>query len=160
MANQRGTYRFIHDEALNLANKGLTMHELGNASFFPKGLALDASARGYYGTLSHNLRAVYNFYLGYYDGNPASLNKLPPTDSAQRYVAALGGEAATLSIAKKGIRCRRLPLGRRAGQPRRVRQPQQRSSARLAGRCVRAIRLSGGGGHLAQRLLGVSPRTA
>lgn len=103
MANQRDTYRFIHDEALNQANKGLVMEEIGNASFFPKALAADASSRGYYGTLSHNLRAVYNFYLGYYDGNPASLNKLPPTDSAQRYVAALGGEAATLAIAKKAF---------------------------------------------------------
>ncbi len=103
MANQRDTYRFIHDEALNQANKGLTMDELGNASFFPKGLALDASSRGYYGTLSHNLRAVYNFYLGYYDGNPASLNKLPPTDSATRYVAAMGGEAATLAVAQKAF---------------------------------------------------------
>ncbi len=100
MANQRDTYRFVHDEALNLANKGQTMDEIGDAGFFPKGLATDASTRGYYGTLSHNLRAVYNFYLGYYDANPANLNRLPPTESAKRYVAAMGGEAAAMAKTK------------------------------------------------------------
>jgi alkyl sulfatase BDS1-like metallo-beta-lactamase superfamily hydrolase len=103
MANQRDTYRFVHDEALNLANKGQTMDEIGDAAFFPKGLAIDSGSRGYYGTLSHNLRAVYNFYLGYYDGSPASLNRLPPTESAKRYVAAMGGEAAALATARKAF---------------------------------------------------------
>ena len=103
MANQRDTYRFLHDEALNQANKGQTMDEIGDSAFFPKGLAADSSSRGYYGTLSHNLRAVYNFYLGYYDANPATLNRLPPTESAKRYVAAMGGEAAVLATAKKAF---------------------------------------------------------
>jgi len=103
MANQRDTYRFLHDEALNQANKGQTMDEVGDTSFFPKGLATDSSSRGYYGTLSHNLRAVYNFYLGFYDANPASLNRLPPTESAKRYVAAMGGESAALANARKAF---------------------------------------------------------
>ena len=103
MANQRDTYRFVHDEALNLANKGRTMDQIGDAAFFPKGLAADSSSRGYYGTLSHNLRAVYNFYLGFYDANPASLNRLPPAESAKRYVAAMGGEAAVLATARKAF---------------------------------------------------------
>lgn len=103
IANQRDTYRFIHDEALNLANKGQTMDGIGDAVFFPKGLASDSSSRGHYGTLSHNLRAVYNFYLGYYDANPANLNRLPPAESAKRYVAAMGGEAAVLAMARKAF---------------------------------------------------------
>lgn len=103
VANQRDTYRFLHDRALNLANQGETMPELANASFFPKGLAADASSRGYYGTLSHNLRAVYNFYLGYYDANPATLDPLLPTESAKRYVAAMGGEAAVVSLGRKAF---------------------------------------------------------
>ncbi len=103
MANQRDTYRFLHDEALNLANKGATLDEIGDAGFFPKGLNADASSRGYYGTLSHNLRAVYAFYLGYYDANPASLNRLPPVETAKRYVAAMGGEAAVLATARKAF---------------------------------------------------------
>ena len=103
VANQRDTYRFLHDRALNLANQGETMPELANASFFPKGLATDASSHGYYGTLSHNLRAVYNFYLGYYDANPATLDPLLPTESAKRYVAAMGGEAAVVALGRKAF---------------------------------------------------------
>ena len=103
VANQRDTYRFLHDRALNLANQGETMPELANASFFPKGLAADANSHGYYGTLSHNLRAVYNFYLGYYDANPATLDPLLPTESAKRYVAAMGGEAAVVALGRKAF---------------------------------------------------------
>lgn len=103
IATQRDTYRFVHDHAMNLANKGQTMDEIGDATFFPKALAADASARGYYGTLSHNLRGVYNFYLGYYDANPATLHRLPPADTAKRYVAAMGGEAAVLATAQKAF---------------------------------------------------------
>ena len=103
LANQRDTYRFLHDRALNLANQGKVMDELGSETFMPKALAADAASRGYYGTLSHNLRAVYNFYLGYYDGNPATLHRLPPVDSAKRYVAAMGGEAAVLAIGRKAF---------------------------------------------------------
>ena len=103
LANQRDTYRFIHDRALHLANQGLVMDELGSETFVPKSLAADAASRGYYGTLSHNLRAVYNFYLGYYDGNPATLHRLPPAESAKRYVAAMGGEAAALAAARKAF---------------------------------------------------------
>lgn len=103
MVKQRDTYRFIHDRAVHLANKGQVMDELGNDGFFPKGLGQDSASRGYYGTLSHNLRAVYNFYLGYYDANPASLNRLPPMESAKRYVAAMGGEAAVLANARQAF---------------------------------------------------------
>jgi alkyl sulfatase BDS1-like metallo-beta-lactamase superfamily hydrolase len=103
LANQRDTYRFLHDRALNLANQGQAKPELANAAFFPKALQADASSRGYYGTLSHNLRAVYDFYLGYYDANPATLAPLPRTDSAKRYVAAMGGEAAVLAVGRKAF---------------------------------------------------------
>ena len=103
LANQRDTYRFLHDRALHLANQGLVMDELGSDTFVPKALATDAASRGYYGTLSHNLRAVYNFYLGYYDGNPATLHRLPPADAARRYVAAMGGEAAVLATGRKAF---------------------------------------------------------
>ena len=65
--------------------------------------AADASSHGYYGTLSHNLRAVYNFYLGFYDGNPATLHRLPPADAAKRYVAAMGGEAAVIAVGRKAF---------------------------------------------------------
>jgi alkyl sulfatase BDS1-like metallo-beta-lactamase superfamily hydrolase len=101
LINQRDTYRFIHDEALHLANQGKTPSELGSATFFPRALKDDFSTHGYYGTLSHNLRAVYNFYLGWYDSNPATLNPLPREQSAARYVAAMGGAKALLAKAQK-----------------------------------------------------------
>ena len=103
LANQRDTYRFLHDRALNLANQGKTMPELANATFFPKGLMADAASHGYYGTLSHNLRAVYNFYLGFYDANPATLDPLLRVDTAKRYVAAMGGEAAVVANGRKAF---------------------------------------------------------
>jgi alkyl sulfatase BDS1-like metallo-beta-lactamase superfamily hydrolase len=103
LTNQRDTYRFIHDRALHLANKGQTKSEIGNADFFPRGLAADASSRGYYGSLSHNMRAVYNFYLGFYDANPATLDPLPRAEVARRYVAALGGEAAVLALGRQAF---------------------------------------------------------
>ena len=101
LVNQRDTYRFIHDEALHMANQGVTQADLGNATFFPRGLKDDFATHGYYGTLSHNLRAVYDFYLGWYDGNPATLNPLPRTENAKRYVEAMGGAKAVLAKAQK-----------------------------------------------------------
>jgi alkyl sulfatase BDS1-like metallo-beta-lactamase superfamily hydrolase len=103
LANQRDTYRFLHDRALHLANQGQTMDELGNAPFFPKELASDASTHGYYGTLSHNLRAVYSYYLGFYDANPATLHRLPRVETARRYVTAMGGEAAVIANGRKAF---------------------------------------------------------
>jgi alkyl sulfatase BDS1-like metallo-beta-lactamase superfamily hydrolase len=103
LANQRDTYRFLNDRALNLANRGETLKQIGNATFFPKGLSADASSHGYYGTLSHNLRAVYNYFLGFYDGNPATLDPLTPVESAKRYVAAMGGEANVLALGRKAV---------------------------------------------------------
>jgi alkyl sulfatase BDS1-like metallo-beta-lactamase superfamily hydrolase len=103
LSTQRDTYRFIHDRALNLANQGMTMTELSNEEFFPEGLAAEASSRGYYGTLSHNLRAVYQAYLGFYDANPATLDPLPRAEAAKRYVEAMGGEEAVLEAGREAF---------------------------------------------------------
>jgi alkyl sulfatase BDS1-like metallo-beta-lactamase superfamily hydrolase len=100
LANHRDLYRYIHDEALHQANQGVTMGDLGNATFMPKGLQQDLSTHGYYGTLSHNLRGVYDFYLGWYDANPATLQPLPRVDSARRHVAAMGGAGKMLAQAR------------------------------------------------------------
>lgn len=100
LRNQRDMYRFIHDHALFLANQGKKMGDLANEGFFPSGLQQDFSCHGYYGTLSHNLRGVYSFYLGFYDGNPATLHPLTPTESAQRYVEAVGGQTEVVRKAR------------------------------------------------------------
>ncbi len=96
LEHQRDMYRFLHDRTLNLANNGMTMQDLSSQSFYPKALQQDYATRGYYGSLSHNLRGVFNFYLGWYDGNPAQLDPLPRAESAQRFVTAIGGADAAL----------------------------------------------------------------
>lgn len=97
LERQRDLYRFIHDEALWLANHGYTMHEIADMLELPESLGHDFACRGSYGTLSHNIKAVYQFYLGWWDGNPATYNALPPSDSGARLVAMMGGADAVLS---------------------------------------------------------------
>ena len=99
--NYRDAFKYIHDQALHLANQGYTMDEIGNMVELPEALARNWATRGYYGSVSHNARAVYNFYLGYYDGNPADLNPYGPVDMGKRYVSALGGEEKVMQIARE-----------------------------------------------------------
>jgi alkyl sulfatase BDS1-like metallo-beta-lactamase superfamily hydrolase len=96
----RDTIRYIHDQTLRLANQGYTMDEIAEQLQLPAVLAENASSRGYYGTVGHNSKAVYNFYLGYFDGNPAHLNPLPPEDAAKKYVEFMGGPEETIRKAR------------------------------------------------------------
>ncbi len=91
MKIQRDLYKYLHDQTLHLANQGYTMLEIGEMFKLPKSLAGEFPNRGYYGTVSHNVRAVYNKYLGYFDGNPAHLNPLPPVAAGKKYVEFMGG---------------------------------------------------------------------
>lgn len=97
----RDTIKYIHDQTLHLANQGYTMNEIGNMIQLPPALANNWASRGYYGSVSHNARAVYNFYLGYFDGNPANLNPYGQVDMGKRYVKALGGSARTINLARE-----------------------------------------------------------
>ncbi|MBV8041056.1 alkyl sulfatase dimerization domain-containing protein [Pluralibacter sp.] len=97
----RDTIKYIHDQTLNLANQGYTMNEIGNMVKLPPVLENNWASRGYYGSVSHNARAVYNYYLGYFDGNPANLNPYGQVDMGKRYVKALGGSAHTISLAQE-----------------------------------------------------------
>ena len=99
MQQQQDMYKFIHDQTLRLANLGYTPREIAETLKLPKDLAKNFHVRGYYGTLSHNSKAVYQHYFGWYDGNPANLNPLPPEQSATRYVEFMGGSAAILQRA-------------------------------------------------------------
>jgi len=96
--SQRDTYKYMHDQTLRMANKGYTINEMPGLVSLPDTLVNTWSAHGYYGSLSHNVRAVYNFYLGYFDGNPSHLDPLPPADVATRYVAAIGGAEAVMAV--------------------------------------------------------------
>lgn len=99
MQQQQDMYRFIHDQTVRLANIGYTPREIAERLKLPASLAKNFHIRGYYGTLSHNSKAVYQHYFGWYDGNPAHLNPLPPVQSAIRYVEFMGGADALLAKA-------------------------------------------------------------
>ena len=100
LKKQRDTYKYIHDQSMRLANSGQTPREIAEELKLPESLRLTFSNRGYYGTLSHNAKAVYQHYFGWYDGNPANLNPLPPVDSAKRYVRFMGGAENVLKQAQ------------------------------------------------------------
>ena len=100
MKNQRDMYRYINDQTLRLANKGLTRDEIAANLALPDGLAKSWSSRGYYGSVSHDVKATYVFYLGWFNGNPATLDELPPVDAAKKYVHYMGGASAILEKAK------------------------------------------------------------
>ena len=83
LEQQRDLYKYVHDQTVRLMNQGMAPTEIAERMRLPAGLGQRWSARGYYGTLGHNAKAVYQRYLGWYDANPAELNPLPPVDAAQ-----------------------------------------------------------------------------
>ena len=96
----RDGFRFINDETLRLANHGFNATEIAEQVKFTPELDRHWAMRGYYGSLSHNVKATYTNYLGWFDGNPARLHALPPEDAAKRYVDFMGGASAALEKAQ------------------------------------------------------------
>jgi alkyl sulfatase BDS1-like metallo-beta-lactamase superfamily hydrolase len=94
LAKQRDLYKFLHDQTARLMNHGLRSADIAERLALPPELARSWHARGYYGTLSHNAKAVYQRYLGWYDANPANLQPLPPVERARKYVEYMGGAEA------------------------------------------------------------------
>ncbi|WP_085677034.1 MULTISPECIES: alkyl/aryl-sulfatase [unclassified Pseudomonas] len=102
LADQRDMYAFIDSQTLRLINRGLGPTEIAaELTTLPPRLASKWYSRDYYGSLSHNVRAVYQRYMGFYDGNPATLNPLPPSDAGAHYVKALGGAERVLTLARE-----------------------------------------------------------
>ncbi|MGW5751537.1 alkyl/aryl-sulfatase [Nocardia rhamnosiphila] len=97
LANQRDMYAYLHDQTLRLTNAGYTGPEIAERFEFPPELDKVWSNRGYYGSTSHNVKAIYQRYMGWYDGNPAHLWEHPPVALAQRYVADYGGIEALVA---------------------------------------------------------------
>ncbi|MFH8579028.1 MBL fold metallo-hydrolase [Streptomyces zaomyceticus] len=97
LAEQRDLYAYMHDQTLRMLNEGLTGPEIAERIELPPALAASWHARGYYGSLNHNAKAIYQRYLGWFDGNVAHLWEHPPTELARRYVAVAGGPAETLA---------------------------------------------------------------
>jgi alkyl sulfatase BDS1-like metallo-beta-lactamase superfamily hydrolase len=88
---QRDAYKFIHDQTVRQMNAGLTSPEIAEAMKLPKSLDDYLNVHGYYGTVKHNVKAVYQFYLGWFDAHPSNLDALPPVEAGKRYVALAGG---------------------------------------------------------------------
>ncbi len=97
----RDAFKYIHDQALHLANQGFTMVEIAEKLKLPPELQSNWATRGYYGSVSHNSKAVYNLYLGFFTGNPADLHPLPPADAAKKYVDYMGGADAVIAKAQQ-----------------------------------------------------------
>ncbi len=97
LALQRDLYAYLHDQTLRMLNKGMTGIEIAEEMVLPPALGNAWHARGYYGSVSHNVKAIYQRYMGWYDGNPAHLWQLVPVEAGKRYVAALGGADAVLA---------------------------------------------------------------
>ena len=104
LEGHRDNYRYLHDQTVRLMNQGLTQAEIAEAIAPPKAIADQWYNKGYYGTYSHNSKAVYQRYLGWYDAVPANLNPHPPVERAKRYVAAMGGAKKALAEARKAMK--------------------------------------------------------
>lgn len=103
LKKQRDLYAYIHDQTLRLINRGLTGREIAETLELPPSLAREWHCRGYYGSLSHNVKAVYQRYMGWFDGNPAHLWEHTPVESSRRYVEFMGGAEVVLARARRSF---------------------------------------------------------
>lgn len=100
ITKHRDVYKYTHDQSVRLINAGYTPREIAETVKLPKSLSSYFGTRGYYGDLRHNVKAVYQHYLGAYDGNPANLNPLPPQESAKHYLELIGGADKAVAAAQ------------------------------------------------------------
>ena len=100
LSQQRDLYSYLHDQTLRLINRGYVGAEIAEALQMPPVLEAAWHTHGYYGSVSHNVKAIYQRYMGWYDGNPAHLWQHPPVEAAHRYVAAMGGADAAFAVAR------------------------------------------------------------
>ncbi|MGS0682457.1 alkyl/aryl-sulfatase [Shewanella sp. 125m-7] len=103
LEKQRDTYKYIHDQSVRMLNAGLTPAEIAEQIQMPPSLSNTFATRGYYGTVKHNAKAVYQAYLGWYDANPVNLDRLPATASSIRYVELMGGADKIIAAVNKAI---------------------------------------------------------
>lgn len=103
LAKHRDVYAYLHDQTVRLMNQGLTGDEIAARLKLPPALEQEWYDRPYYGSLSFNARAVYQFYMGWYDANPVHLAPAPPAETGRRYVAAMGGAAKVRAMAQQAF---------------------------------------------------------
>ncbi len=100
LSTQRDLYAYLHDQTLRMLNQGMTGTEIAEAITLPPALENAWSTHGYYGSVSHNVKAIYQRYMGWFDGNPAHLWQHPPVEQARRYVEFMGGPDAVVEKAR------------------------------------------------------------
>ena len=98
---QRDLYAYLHDQTLRMINEGYTGIEAAELMVMPPALERAWHTHGYYGSVSHNVKAIYQRYIGWFDGNPATLWQHPPAESSFRYVDCMGGPAAVIARAEE-----------------------------------------------------------
>jgi len=103
MKKHRDVFRYIHDQTIRMVNAGMKPDAIADTLKLPKSLEDTFAIRGYYGTVRHNARAVYQNYVGWFDGNPATLDALPRTDAAKRYVELMGGIDEVVAAAQSAF---------------------------------------------------------
>jgi len=103
LSSQRDSYKYLHDQSVRMMNDGLTGPEIAQQIKLPDSLAKRWFNRPYYGVLSFNAQAVYQRYMGWYDGNPVNLNEIPPEQAGRRYVEALGGAGRVLALGRNAF---------------------------------------------------------
>jgi alkyl sulfatase BDS1-like metallo-beta-lactamase superfamily hydrolase len=103
LEGHRDNYRYLHDQTIRMMNQGMTQAEIAEAIKAPAAIANQWYNKGYYGTYSHNSKAVYQRYLGWYDAVPANLNPHPPSERAKRLVADMGGAKKLIAAAKRAM---------------------------------------------------------
>ena len=101
LANQRDLYEYLNDQTLRMLNHGYTGIEIAEMLQLPESLNQQWYTHGYYGTVSHNVKAIYQRYIGWYDGNPANLHALPPEEAGARFVEYMGGADAVIERARE-----------------------------------------------------------
>ncbi|GAB7128742.1 alkyl sulfatase dimerization domain-containing protein [Silvimonas sp. JCM 19000] len=101
LADQRDMFKYLHDQVLHMANRGYTMDEIAERIRLPDSIGNKWYSRGYYGSVNHDAKAVYQRYLGWYDSNPAHLWALPPAAGGKRYVEFMGGADAVVAKARE-----------------------------------------------------------
>ena len=100
LRRQRDLYKYVHDQTVRLMNHGCLAAEIAELLVLPASLQQDWACHGFYGTVRHNVKAIVQRYLGWYDGNPAHLDPLPPADTARKAIAYMGGAGVVLQRAQ------------------------------------------------------------
>ncbi|OAJ59825.1 hypothetical protein A6V36_26000 [Paraburkholderia ginsengiterrae] len=100
----RDAIQFIHDQAIRHINLGMTPEELAEAiPALPPHLAEHPWLGEYYGTVKHSVRQVYAGQLGWFDGDPASLDPLPRRERTSRMVEMMGGTGVVQKAAQVAL---------------------------------------------------------